>query len=94
MLSVEFLYAAAANAGLLKAASIGGTQVMVDFRAPDEDVLGGMGVSRDYAIRYPLAWLPALAAGSTLDIGGNTYRVREVLAMGDGSEMRAHLTQL
>jgi hypothetical protein len=53
-----------------------------------------MGVSRDYAIRYPLAWLPALAAGSTLDIGGNTYRVREVLAMGDGSEMRAHLTQL
>jgi hypothetical protein len=94
MLSVEFLYAAAANAGLLKAASIGGTQVMVDFRAPDEDVLGGMGVSRDYAIRYPLAWLPALAAGNTLDIGGNTYRVREVLAMGDGSEMRAHLTQL
>ena len=94
MLSVEFLYAAAANAGLLKAASIGGTQVMVDFRAADEDVLGGMGVSRDYAIRYPLAWLPALGTGSTLDIGGNTYRVREVLAMGDGSEMRAHLTQL
>ena len=94
MLNVSFLYDAAANAGLLKAASIGGTQVMVDFRAPDEDVLGGMGVSRDYVIRYPLAWLPALTAGSVLAIGGNTYRVREVLAMGDGSEMRAQLTQL
>ena len=94
MLSVEFLYAAAANAGLLQSASIGGMQVMVDFRAPDEDVLGGMGVNRDYAIRYPLAWLPALAPGSELAIGGNTYRVREVQAMGDGSEMRAHLTQV
>jgi len=94
VLSVEFLYAAAANAGLLKSASIGDKQVFVDLRAPDEDVLGGMGISRDYAIRYPLAWLPALAAGSELAIGGNTYRVREVLAMGDGSEMRAQLTQL
>ena len=94
MLSVDFLYAAAANAGLLKAASIGGTQVLVDFRAPDEDVLGGMGVSRDYAIRYPLAWLPALAAGTTLEVAGQPYRVREVTAMGDGSECRATLSRI
>lgn len=94
MLSVEFLYASAANAGLLKPASIGGTQVLVDFRAPDEDVLGGMGISRDYAVRYPLAWLPALATGSTLEVGGHTYRVREVSAIGDGTEARASLTRL
>lgn len=94
MLSVEFLYAAAANAGMLKTALFGSTEVMVDFRAPDEDVLSGMGVSRDYAIRYPLTWLPSLVAGNTLDIAGQSYRVREVTAIGDGSERRASLSRL
>ena len=94
MLSVEFLYAAAANAGMLKTALFGSTEVMVDFRAPDEDVLGGMGVSRDYTIRYPLSWLPQLVAGSGLEIAGQTYRVREITAIGDGSELRATLTHL
>lgn len=94
MLSVEFLYAAAANAGMLKMALFGSTEVMVDFRAPDEDVLSGLGVSRDYAIRYPLTWLPSLAAGNTLDISGQTYRVREITAIGDGSERRASLSRL
>ena len=94
MLSVEFLYAAAANAGMLKTALFGSVEAMVDFRAPDEDVLSGMGVSRDYAIRYPLSWLPSLAAGSTLEIAGQSYRVREITAIGDGSELRATLTHL
>ena len=94
MVSVEFLYAAADNAGLLTPALFGATQVMVDWRAPDEDVLSGMGVSRDYSIRYPLTWLPDLVAGSTIDISGQTYRVREVTAIGDGSECRATLTRL
>ena len=94
MLSVEFLYAAATNAGMLKAALVGGAQVMVDFRAPDEDVLGGMGVSRDYAIRYPLSWLTSLAAGNTLTIADQSYRVREITAIGDGTECRATLTRV
>ena len=94
MLSVELLYAAADNAGLLKPALFGSTQVMVDLRAPDHDVLGGMGVSRDYTIRYPLTWLPDLVAGSTLEVAGQTYRVREVTAIGDGSECQAPLTRL
>lgn len=94
MLSVEFLYAAAANAGMLKTALFGSTEVMVDFRAPDEDVLSGLGVSRDYAIRYPLTWLPSLAAGNTLEISGQSYRVREITAIGDGSERRASLSKL
>ena len=91
---VEALYDAAANAGLLTRAVIGGMEVMVDFRAPDEDVLDGLGVSRNHTIRYPVSRLPLLAAGNTLEIVGQTYRVREVTAMGDGTEARASLTRL
>ena len=91
---VEALYDAAANAGLLTRAVIGGTEVMVDFRAPDEDVLDGLGVSRNHTIRYPVSRLPLLAAGNTLEIAGQAYRVREVTAMGDGTEARASLTRL
>jgi hypothetical protein len=91
---VETLYDAAANAGLLTRAVIGGSEVMVDFRAPDEDVLDGLGVSRNHTIRYPVSRLPLLAAGHTLEIAGQTYRVREVTALGDGTEARASLTRL
>lgn len=94
MVTVDFLYAAAADAGLLTPAVFGSRQVMVDFRAPDEDVLGGIGVSRDYSIRYPLSWLPELVSGNSLDVSGQTYRVREITAIGDGSEIRATLTRL
>lgn len=94
MMDVGALYDAAANAGLLTRAVIGGTEVMVDFRAPDEDVLDGLGVSRNHTIRYPVSRLPLLAASNTLEIAGQTYRVREVTAMGDGSEARASLTRL
>ena len=94
MVSVEFLYAAADNAGLLKPALFGSTQVMVDLRAPDHDVLSGMGVSRDYSIRYPFTWMPDLVAGSTLEISGQTYRVREITAIGDGSECQATLSRV
>ena len=94
MMDVGALYDAAANAGLLTRAVIGGTEVMVDFRAPDEDVLDGLGVSRNHTIRYPVSWLPLLAAGNTLEIAGQSYRVREVTAMGDGTEARASLTRL
>ena len=94
MMDVDALYDAAANTGLLTRAVIGGTEVMVDFRAPDEDVLDGLGVSRNHTIRYPVSWLPLLAAGNTLEIAGQSYRVREVTAMGDGTEARASLTRL
>lgn len=94
MMDVGALYDAAANAGLLTRAVIGGTEVMVDFRAPDEDVLDGLGVSRNHTIRYPVNRLPLLAAGNTLEIAGQTYRVREITATGDGSEARASLTRL
>jgi len=94
MARVEDLYAAAANAGLLVEAEVGGQIVMVDFRATDETVLDGLALSADYTIRFPASALPNLAAGATMSIGGNTYRVRDISRIGDGSERRADLTRL
>ncbi|CUJ09615.1 head-tail joining protein [Achromobacter xylosoxidans] len=94
MARVEDLYAAAANAGLLVEAEVGGQIVMVDFRATDETVLDGLALSADYTIRFPASALPNLAAGATMSIGGNTYRVRDIRSIGDGSERRADLTRL
>ncbi len=91
---IESLYDAAASAGLLTRAVFGSVAVMVYFRAPDEDVLNGLSVSRNYAIRYPVSRLPLLINGDTIEIAGNTYRVREITALGDGTEARASLTRL
>ena len=93
MVSVSDLYAAAGRAGLLASATIGVAEVLVDFRAPDVEVLDGLGLSSDYAIRYPADEV-ILDTGHELVIGGATYRVREVRAIGDGSECRATLTRL
>ena len=93
MTSLTDLYAAAGRAGLLTSATIGGTEVLVDFRAPDVEVLDGLGLSSDYAIRYPADEV-VLDTGHELVIGGVTYRVREVRAIGDGAECRATLTRL
>ena len=94
MIAIESLYDAAARSGLLTRAVFGGTEVMLDFRAADEDVLNGLGVSRNYSIRYPLSRLATLATGDTLWISGRSYRVREISVTGDGTEARASLTQL
>lgn len=97
---IERLYAAAARAGLLKEARwfpAEGAEpqtAFVDFRAPDETVLDGLGLSTDYGIRYPASALAGLASGETLTIEGQAYRVREVRAVGDGSEKRATLTKV
>ncbi len=93
MVSVSDLYAAAGRAGLLAPAVIGGGEVLVDFRAPDMEVLDGLGLSSDFAIRYPAEDV-VLDTGHELVIGGITYRVREVRAIGDGSECRATLMRL
>jgi hypothetical protein len=94
MAFIEDIYDAAARSNLLTRVNVGGTEVMVDLRAPDEDVLDGLGVSRNHTIRYPVSRLPNLTAGNTLEIAGQAYRVREVTAMGDGTEARASLTRL
>ncbi len=94
MSRIEAFYDAAAAAGLLTPARVDGVSVMVDFQAPDESVLDGLGVSRQHSIRYAMSRLPLLAAGSTVEIAGIAYRVREVTQLGDGSEARASLTRL
>lgn len=93
-MDITALYDAAAHAGLLTLAKVGSQENLVDFRAPDEDALNGLALSRDYSIRYPLSRLPSLVSGDAVEIGGQFYRVRELCALGDGSEMRASLTRL
>ena len=46
-------YDAAGRAGFLTPARIGSKDVLVDFRAPDVEVLDGLGLAVDVAIRYP-----------------------------------------
>ena len=93
MVRVEDLYDAAERAGLLTPVVVGTTTVHCAFRAPDETVLEGLALSRDHQIDYPAAWL-TLAVGDTVEVAGNTYQVREVRAIGDGTECRAWLTRL
>lgn len=92
-MDIATLYEAARNAGLLTPVTVAGTTVYCAFRAPDETVLDGLALSRDYQIDYPAAWL-TLAAGDAVEIAGAAYRVREVRAIGEGSERRATLSQL
>lgn len=93
MIRVGELYAAAGRAGLLTRVVIGDVAVLVDFRASDTVVLDGLGLSADYTIRYPADEI-MLSAGHELMIDGITYQVREVRAIGDGSECRAALTRI
>ncbi|MCW7540723.1 hypothetical protein OOT46_23165 [Aquabacterium sp. A7-Y] len=94
MYRIEELYEAAARAGLLVEIDLDRHQLFVELRAPDDTVLDGLALSTDHAIRYPASWLPDLAAGQSLRIGGVPYRVRDVRSVGDGSERRALLTRL
>ena len=93
MVGVTDLYDAAARAGLLTPVKVGALIVECGFRAPDETVLDGLALSRDYEIEYPAARI-TLAAGDTVEIAGQPYRVREVIALRDGSECRARLARL
>ena len=94
MVRIEDFYEAAGRSGLLVDAEIDGQTIAVDFRSPDESVLDGLALSADYTIRFPASVLPALAAGNTVSIAGNTYRVRDIRSIGDGSERRASLSRL
>ena len=90
---VEALYEAARRAGLLVEAEVGGLHVWVDFCAPDEAVLEGLALSADYTLRFPASTLPTLAVGEIVTVRGASYRVRDLRAIGDGSERRAALTR-
>ncbi|MHA6820083.1 head-tail joining protein [Ralstonia pseudosolanacearum] len=97
---VEALYEAAANAGLLKQCiwrpSDGSPPQtpMVGFATPDETLLDGLTVSTEYVMSYPATVLVGLGSRETVEIGGARFHVRDVRAVGDGSEIRAKLSRL
>jgi hypothetical protein len=97
---IESLYASAATAGLLKEVvwvvdqTSSPILAQVGFRAPDENLLDGLAMGRDYTITYPASSLAGLKARARLSVDGQAYQVREVRAVGDGSECRATLTLL
>ena len=93
MIAIEAFYTVAAHAGLLVDAVIDGQRIAVEFRAPDESVFDGLALSTDYTMRYPRSLAPRLDAGHTVQIAGVAYTVREIRAIGDGSECRATLTR-
>nr|WP_232019130.1 hypothetical protein [Sulfuritortus calidifontis] len=63
------------------------------FRAPDETVLDGLALARDFELEYAASRIH-LALGDVVTIAGESYRVREVRALGDGRECRARLARL
>jgi hypothetical protein len=92
-MNVTDLYEAAARSQLLTPVTVGSVTIQCAFRAPDEVVLDGLALSRDYHIEYPTAWL-TLSIGDVVNIAGDTYKVREVRQIRDGSESRTTLSKL
>ena len=97
---VEKIYLAAANVGFLKTCvwqpTDGGAAQThsVGFSAPDKDVLSGLGVSTEFEMTYPNTCRVGLKTREVVQIDGVVYQVREVMAMGDGSELRAKLMRV
>lgn len=88
---LERCYLAAKNAGLLTAITVRGGTTYGGFRAPDETVLDGFALARDYQLIYLASWL-TLSPGDVITIHGADYEVREVRAVGDGTERQASLS--
>ncbi len=97
---VEQIYEAATNAGLLKDClwrpSDGSPTQRhpVGFAAPDDTVLDGLSLSTAYVMTYPASIFIGLTQREPVVIDGVTFLVRELRAVGDGSEMRATLTRV
>jgi len=97
---VQALYEAAANAGLLKTCvwhpSDGGPPRTnpVGLAAPDETLMDGLTSSTEYLMSYPSLIFEGLRAGERVEVDGTVFKVRDVKAVGDGSERRARLTRL
>ena len=97
---VERLFEAAAHAGLLVCCTwhppdgASPKSARVGFSAPDETLLDGLASATGYQMSYPASKLKGLAVRDTVEIGGARYQVRDIRAVGDGSEFRARLTRL
>ncbi len=97
---VAQIYESAANAGLLKdclwypSNGAPSQRHQVGFAAPDESLLDGLTLSTDYEMTYPVTAFGGLVAREVVEIGGTSFQVRDIRAVGDGSEIRAKLTRL
>ncbi|SDD22901.1 head-tail joining protein [Aquimonas voraii] len=97
---VEQIFAAAARAGLLKTAvwqpadgSAPQTQA-VGFSAPDTTLLDGLALGTDLEMSFPASAFVGIAVRDGVVIDGIAFQVRDLRAVGDGSERRARLSRL
>ena len=97
---VDAIYEAAANVGFLRECRwqpTDGTPLQthqVGFAAPDDTLLDGLTLSTEYVMTYPASIFIGLAQREPVEIDGVIFLVRELRAVGDGSEMRATLTRV
>ncbi len=64
------------------------------FDAPGMEVLGGAGISNDYAIRLGYAALPGIQRGDDLTVDGLAYKVADIRAIDDGVLVRVGLRKV
>ena len=99
MALIDVLYAAAAHAGFLQQCTWhpadGRPPVsdLVGLRAPDATVLGELALSTQTIISFPARVFAGITGGDAVEIDGVRYQVREVRAVGDGSERQATLSR-
>lgn len=98
---IERLFAAAGSAGFLRecvwvAADSPPVEVTgaVGFASPDQSIMDGMTLSTDHAITFPQSLFVGISRGDSIYLDDVEYRVRDVRAIGDGTEMRATLAKV
>ena len=97
---IEQLFAAAARAGLLKTAvwqpadGSAAQSHAVGFSAPDTTMLEGLALGTDYEMAFPASRFIGIAVRDGVLIDGIAFQVRDLRAVGDGSERRARLSRL
>lgn len=96
---VELCYAAAGQAGFLQpctwhpADGRPSVTASVGVAVADTTVLDQLARSTDTTMRFPSTALVGLARGDVVDLAGVSYQVRDIRAVGDGSEQVATLTR-
>lgn len=97
---VELVYAANAAAGLLKlcewqpAGNVAAVSGLVLFAAPGSTLLDSLVATNECEMRYPASRLVGLKAFEEITVAGIRYQVRQLIPVGDGSEVRATLAHL
>ena len=90
----ETIYEAAANAGFLTECRWQTQTSMVGLQNSDHSIMHKLTMSSDTTMTYPSSKFIGIRTGDRVWINYQEYQVREVLAINDGSEMRATLTKL